>query len=57
MVTVDAVACSCCRHRFATVDLFDRHRRRGACHDPAASGLIRIDGVWTEVMVLIEAAA
>lgn len=54
---VDAVACSTCTHRFTTVDLFDQHRRRGHCTDPAAHGLVRIGGVWTEVMILIEAAA
>ncbi|GGK31956.1 hypothetical protein GCM10010124_25910 [Pilimelia terevasa] len=55
--TLTAATCPTCRARFADVDLFDAHRQRGACHDPAAAGLIRIDGIWTEWLLLIGADA
>lgn len=42
--------CSACGRRFASVDLFDLHRRqirgRGVCVDPRALGMLPADGVW-----------
>lgn len=36
-----------CHRTFATAALFDRHRRAGACVDPATiDGLRLVDGIW-----------
>lgn len=50
-LTGDRTHCPHCHHTFTTGALHDRHRRDGACHDPAAAGLLRINGLWTELLL------
>lgn len=38
--------CAACHATFSTASAFDRHRRGGACLDPAAVGLVRAGAVW-----------
>lgn len=38
--------CGVCHRSLASVSDFDRHRRRGACLDPASLGLVEVFGLW-----------
>lgn len=40
--------CSGCHHTFSGIGLFDKHRRRDQCVDPATMGgeLRLVDGIW-----------
>lgn len=38
--------CGACHRTLGTVTDFDRHRRAGACLDPATLGLVEVAGLW-----------
>lgn len=42
----DICHCASCHATFATVALFESHRRRGLCKRPAELGLVKTSGVW-----------
>lgn len=42
--------CRGCHRTFGSVSGFDRHRRGGACLDPAGLGMVETRGVWRTPM-------
>lgn len=38
--------CTVCHNTFSGVTYFDDHRLNGECINPAALGLVKLDGLW-----------
>lgn len=41
--------CAACNQCFHSIELFDKHRFRGGCEDPASLGMIVEDNLWSTV--------